>query len=183
MAHWRTPGATLVGVVMAGCGAASLSGCAHSGGGSRAVENGLEYTVVVHNNASHAVEVTWTLAFQNEGTGETGQAMSRSLGTILPGGAGTDGPVMVMNPPPSYETYRRVTRVRVTIPAASWQEPAYMWWEIIGEMPRSFSIRDGRGPDGFMLVLTPELGRIEAVPRQYWPEQDQSPGAAGDTGR
>ncbi len=163
---------------------AVMPGCAHDSGGSRTVPEGVEYTIAVKNESKRAVQVTWAVAFRHEGEVGFGRPAERSLGTIEPGKSASDGPMtfgMHTSPNDTGPAWVQVLRILVTIPSASWQEPARMWWEVVGVVPSHFVVSDGRGPDGFGLMLSAEGTELEAVPRQFW--TDDEAGEGSEAGR
>lgn len=154
-------------------GVAVLSACANNRGGSRSVPEGIEYTVVVENESKDAVDVAWTVAFRRLNSDELGPAQERSLGVVEPGSTGRGEPSTFGMAPAHAAEYVQVFRIRLTIPSASWQEPARMWWEVVGPLPKKFVVEHGPGPDSFKVRLRADGAAMEAVPRQFWPEADQ----------
>jgi len=166
--------AAMVNVFAAGLvalGASGLTaGCANNTG-SRVVDRGVEYTIAVRNDSKRAVDVSWAVAFRRVDDGELGAGLERPLGVIEPDGTGRDGPMTVSMPADaSASQYVQVLRVVVAIPSASWQDPARMWWEVVGPVPGTFVVAEGPGPDGFGVRLCAEGTTLEAVPRQFWPD-------------
>jgi hypothetical protein len=167
----------VAGACAALCAGAALSGCANNKGGSNAVANGVEYNVVVSNESRHDVEAAWWVAFMRDGDTDPGKGLERPLGLVRSHETARDS-ITCMNPVPApgEPGYVQVVRLKLTMPAPSWQEPARMWWEVVGPLPEKFVIMEGPGPDGFTVKVMANGTNLEAVPRQYWSgEGDESP--------
>lgn len=149
-----------------------LCGCANDHGGSRSVDNGTEYTVVVRNDSKHAVDVAWAIMHLRQDDGGLSTPVERSLGVVAPHVTARDGPSTFGMEAAHAGEYTQVFRIRLTIPSASWQESARMWWEVVGPLPQVFVIENGPGPDGFLVKLRADGAAIEAVPRQFWTDPD-----------
>jgi hypothetical protein len=153
---------------------ALLPGCAKDQGGSRPVEDGVEYTVVVQNESKHAVDVTWWVAYRSIDGDELGTPVERKMGVIEPEGTAQDVQIAIgMAPSSELAECVQVFRIRLVIPSASWQEPARMWWEVIGPLPKEFVVENGPGPDSFKVKLRGDGAALEAVPRQLWTDEGE----------
>lgn len=141
--------------------AAALTGC-NSGysGGDRILSARIE------NATSVPVVATFSVGERLSQAPGMRELVSAST-SIIPAGSSID---YTMRCPPGYRVDREsglrgVARVKIETVAATWDAPSFAWFEAVGKFPSSLKILGA--PDA--LSLTASDGRMEPVPREWWP--------------